>query len=115
MIPHSIISAAPPVTNGVANDVPLKLAYVPLVVGAVGVFWDELIIKLGEELRKRGKNVRFFHSSVAMKDPQTIEKMIAPYLGGDNPLFGTITDRLHRVHPYAEGARRTDRLGYQLG
>ena len=35
MIPHSIISAAPPVTNGVANDVPLKLAYVPLVVGAV--------------------------------------------------------------------------------
>ena len=23
--------------------------------------------------------------------------------------------RLHRVHPYAEGARRTDRLGYQLG
>lgn len=42
--------------------------------GYIGVFWDELIIKLGEELRKRGKNVRFFHSSVAMKDPQTIEK-----------------------------------------
>ena len=28
-----------------------------------------------------------------MKDPHTIEKMIAPYLGGDNPLFGTITDK----------------------
>ena len=64
-------------------------------------FWDELIIKLGEELRKRGKNVRFFHSSVAMKDPQTIEKMIAPYLGGDNPLFGTITDK-HLVNWFDE-------------
>ena len=61
--------------------------------GYAGVFWDELIIKLGEELRRRGKNVRFFHASAAMKDPHTIEKMIAPYLGGDNPLFGTITDK----------------------
>lgn len=69
--------------------------------GYIGVFWDELIIKLGEELRKRGKNVRFFHSSVAMKDPQTIEKMIAPYLGGDNPLFGTITDK-HLVNWFDE-------------
>ena len=46
--------------------------------GYAGVFWDELIIKLGEELRRRGKNVRFFHASAAMKDPHTIEKMIAP-------------------------------------
>lgn len=69
--------------------------------GYIGVFWDELIIKLGEELRKRGKNVRFFHTSVAMKDPQTIEKMIAPYLGGDNPLFGTITDK-HLVNWFDE-------------
>ena len=69
--------------------------------GYIGVFWDELIIKLGEELRKRGKNVRFFHSRVAMKDPQTIEKMIAPYLGGDNPLFGTITDK-HLVNWFDE-------------
>lgn len=66
-----------------------------------GAAKDELIIKLGEELRKRGKNVRFFHSSVAMKDPQTIEKMIAPYLGGDNPLFGTITDK-HLVNWFDE-------------
>lgn len=40
-------------------------------------------------------------SSVAMKDPQTIEKMIAPYLGGDNPLFGTITDK-HLVNWFDE-------------
>ena len=45
--------------------------------------------------------MRFFHSSVAMKDPQTIEKMIAPYLGGDNPLFGTITDK-HLVNWFDE-------------
>lgn len=61
--------------------------------GYVGVFWDELITELGEELRRRGKNVRFYHTSVAMKTAQTIEEMIAPYLGGDNPLFGTVTDK----------------------
>ena len=34
-IPHSIISAADPVTNGVANDVPVTLAYPPPGTGAV--------------------------------------------------------------------------------
>ena len=34
-IPHSIISAADPVTNAVANDVPVTLAYPPPGTGAV--------------------------------------------------------------------------------
>lgn len=61
--------------------------------GYIGVFWDELVLELGEELRNRGKNVRFYHINAAIKAPCTIESMIAPYLGGENPLFGTVTDK----------------------
>ncbi len=56
--------------------------------GYVGVFWDDFMVEIGKALRKKGKRVIWKEVGVALKPPQTIDRMIAPYLGGDDPLFG---------------------------
>ena len=61
--------------------------------GYVGVFWDCLVEKLNRALCGLGKNVRWFHVDVAMKPPAEIADLLKPFLGGDDPVFGKITDR----------------------
>ena len=61
--------------------------------GYGGVFWDELVSELGDEFRRRGKCVRWFRTDVAMRDARTLEEMLAPDLGGEDPLFGRMTER----------------------
>ena len=61
--------------------------------GYVGVFWDRLVEDLGNALRKLGKNVRWFYMSAAMKPSAEIAAMLQPFLGGDDPVFGKITDK----------------------
>ena len=61
--------------------------------GYVGVFWQNIIEGLDEELSKRGKNARWFHVDSAIKSPEELEQMLEPYLGGDDPLFGKVTDK----------------------
>jgi len=61
--------------------------------GYIGVFWQHLIESLDEELNKRGKSVRWFHVDAAMKSSDELDEMLVPYLGGDDPLFGKITDK----------------------
>ena len=61
--------------------------------GYVGVFWDNLIESLDQELTKRGKTARWFHVEAAMKSSEELDQMLVPYLGGDDPLFGKITDK----------------------
>ena len=57
------------------------------------MFWDELVSELGDEFRRRGKCVRWFRTDVAMRDARTLEEMLAPDLGGEDPLFGRVTER----------------------
>ena len=38
--------------------------------------------------------MRWFHADAAMKSPEQIEEMLKPYLGGDDPIFGKITDKI---------------------
>ena len=61
--------------------------------GYTGVFWQHLVESLDKELNKRGKSVRWFHVDAAMKSSDELDQMTAPYLGGDDPLFGKITDK----------------------
>jgi predicted NBD/HSP70 family sugar kinase/mannose-6-phosphate isomerase class I len=61
--------------------------------GYVGVFWDEFIDGVDREFRKMGKTVLWLHTTAAMHDPAYIDSMIEPYLGGDDPIFGYVTDK----------------------
>ncbi|WP_081852554.1 ROK family protein [Prevotella sp. 10(H)] len=61
--------------------------------GYVGVLWDEFIKNIDEELAKLGKKALWFHTDAAMLEPDKIDKMLEPYLGGDDPIFGKITDK----------------------
>ena len=61
--------------------------------GYVGVFWDQLVQSINFELHKKGKKAYWYRVDAAMRSPEEIDRMIAPFLGGDDPLFGKITDK----------------------
>lgn len=59
--------------------------------GYAGVFFNEIRNRLEQELSSLGKSVNFISTADAFKTPGEIEQLIAPFLGGDDPLFGTRT------------------------
>lgn len=61
--------------------------------GYIGVFWDNVVKTIDAELVKAGKKARWFHVDAAMKSEGELNEMLEPYLGGDDPLFGKITDK----------------------
>jgi predicted NBD/HSP70 family sugar kinase/mannose-6-phosphate isomerase class I len=61
--------------------------------GYVGVFWDKVIEGLNTEMTRRGKSPRWHHTDAALKTEEELDTMLQPYLGGDDPLFGKITDK----------------------
>ncbi|MCO6149669.1 ROK family protein [Flavobacterium sp. NRK1] len=61
--------------------------------GYVGVFWDNVVKSIDAELVKLGKKARWFHVDAALKSAKELDEMLEPYLGGDDPLFGKITDK----------------------
>ncbi|GHT66535.1 hypothetical protein FACS189452_02600 [Bacteroidia bacterium] len=60
--------------------------------GYAGVFWDKLVADLSNTDALREKKVRWFCTDAAMKSPEEIGKMIAPYMGESDSIFGKITD-----------------------
>lgn len=61
--------------------------------GYMGVLWDNLISNIHTELVKSGKNIAWIHVDAAAHDEKYINTLVEPYLGGDDPLFGKITDK----------------------
>ena len=61
--------------------------------GYVGVFWDNLVANLDAELLKLGYNANWISVDVALKSEAELNTMLAPYLGGNDPVFGKITDK----------------------
>ena len=59
--------------------------------GFVGVFFEDFKNELEKELIRLGKKVRFFSTNEALKPSIEIDRMIAPFLNGDDPIFGTRT------------------------
>lgn len=59
--------------------------------GYVGVFWEDMCKNLDFELQKKGLTILWHNVAAAVKDGTEIDRIIAPYLGGDDPVFGKRT------------------------
>nr|WP_281166883.1 ROK family protein [Segetibacter koreensis] len=61
-----------------------------IIEGYSGVFWDEMVSCLNAVLTRQNKKVTWLCSDAGLKSEEEINKMLEPYLGGDDPLFGII-------------------------
>lgn len=59
--------------------------------GYIGVDWEEVSSELVRIFKEMGKTVRAIDIREYFKSENRIQKMIEPFLGGDDPLFGTRT------------------------
>lgn len=57
--------------------------------GYVGVYFDDLRARLDAALRARGATAVWYESRAALKPEPDINRLVQPFLGGDDPLFGT--------------------------
>lgn len=62
-----------------------------LVDGYLGVFYDTIRQELAAEFAKLGKKVAWHDMQAAIKSAPEIDELIAPFLGGDDPVFGRRT------------------------
>jgi mannose-6-phosphate isomerase class I len=59
--------------------------------GYLGVFYENVKNKLQNNFEKLGLKTNWIDTSQALKPEAEIDQLIAPYLGGDDPVFGTRT------------------------
>ncbi len=57
--------------------------------GYGGVFWANFRAQLDAALRRIGIQARWLNVEDALRPEPEIDRLIAPFLGGDDPLFGT--------------------------
>lgn len=62
-----------------------------LIDGYQGVWFDRIRRDLGRYFQDAGKSVLWIDMQTALLSPVEIDELIAPFLGGDDPLFGTRT------------------------
>lgn len=68
-----------------------QIAHSPTVTidGYGGVFWKPFRDALDAALRAQGITAQWHNVDDALRPPAEIEALVAPFLGGDDPLFGT--------------------------
>lgn len=76
LVGYDALAAALPATGSVIVD------------GHGGVLWDELRAGLDAALVRRGAHAAWHDARAALKSPEVLAKQLAPYLGGDDPIFG---------------------------
>ncbi len=59
--------------------------------GYQGVWFDRIKHELGHHFKIAGRNALWIDVRQALKSPAETDNLIAPFLGGDDPLFGTRT------------------------
>ncbi len=59
-----------------------------IVDGYVGVIFDDFVTNLNKSLIKKGVKAIWWRTDAAMKPEKEISKLIEPWFGGDDPLFG---------------------------
>ena len=59
-----------------------------IVDGYVGVRFDDFVSRLNEALAALGVKTLWWSVDSALKSPEEVDKLIEPYLGGDDPIFG---------------------------
>jgi mannose-6-phosphate isomerase class I len=59
--------------------------------GYIGVFFENFRNKLQKYIDKKGLNVNWVDVSSSLKSESEIDKIIAPFLGGNDPIFGSRT------------------------
>ena len=57
--------------------------------GYGGVLWDNLRAQLAEALVEQGVQAAWVDVAQALHLPETIETLVTPFLGGNDPIFGT--------------------------
>lgn len=65
--------------------------------GYVGVLWDNFVANIDEGLARMGKKALWFHVDAALRSAQEIDKMLEPYLGGDDPVLGNYRQATFRL------------------
>jgi predicted NBD/HSP70 family sugar kinase/mannose-6-phosphate isomerase class I len=58
--------------------------------GYGGVFWEQFVDNLNQQFIRKGIRVNWLCVDAAWKDEKEINRLIEPYLGGDDPIFGKI-------------------------
>src|SRR5258705_227934 len=56
--------------------------------GMVGVFGDDFRVRLTQAFAQLGVTYEWFDAATTLKPEAEIDKLIAPFLGGTDPLFG---------------------------
>lgn len=91
------IYPAHPVANGVKSGgyavlaAALGTAATIRIDGYIGVYFEEAAIGIAHALRATGKKVTVLYTQDAYHAPEHIETKVAPFLGGNDPLFGKKT------------------------
>ena len=60
-----------------------------IVDGYEGVLWDDFRRQLNRALTQLGIRTYWIDASAALLPPDEIDQLIAPFLGGEDPIFGT--------------------------